>query len=521
MNIEERHNPTKAYLNCSNPCSILKEKEALYESILETMDEGFLSIDRDWQYTYINQKTINLMKDFDLQQDFVGKMVWEVTPKLLGSLFESSFREVMEYSNTQTFERNSACKNYWTEIRICSYSNGIAAFIRDITDKKQKEIELKISEERFSKAFNLSPVALSIFKIQQNSFVDVNKSFLDLFDLEYQEVIGLSPKKLGFMKSDSITEDGNELPANKFNSTFNRKSGDSMHIICSTQNFEINGQPHILMSMLDVTESKIEKENITQMNLLLEKKVNEKTIELTNALKREKDNNDLKSRFVSMASHEFKTPLAGLLLSTSILEQYTKPEDNPHLFKHFNRIKTSVNNLTEILNNFLSLDKIEKGMDEKTIHVFNLKNMIETIMDEMKGHLKKGQKINMTYNGSEEITQDNKKLYNALLNLISNASKYSPEEKPIDIIVNIKKARGIISVKDYGIGIPLPEQKNIFTLFFRAKNTEYIQGTGLGLSIIKKYMELIGGTIYFKSKENEGSEFTLDFSINPKPWMLF
>ena len=76
-------------------------------------------------------------------------------------------------------------------------------------------------------------------------------------------------------------------------------------------------------------------------------------------------------------------------------------------------------------------------------------------------------------------------------------------------------------MKDYGIGIPLPEQKNIFTLFFRAKNTEYIQGTGLGLSIIKKYMELIGGTIYFKSKENEGSEFTLDFSINPKPWMLF
>ena len=107
MKIEERHNPTKAYLNCSNPCSILKEKEFLYESILETMNEGFISINRDWQYTYINQKTINLMKDFDLQQDFVEKMVWEVTPKLLGSLFESSFREVMEYSNTQTFLSNA------------------------------------------------------------------------------------------------------------------------------------------------------------------------------------------------------------------------------------------------------------------------------------------------------------------------------------------------------------------------------------------------------------------------------
>ena len=132
-----------------------------------------------------------------------------------------------------------------------------------------------------------------------------------------------------------------------------------------------------------------------------------------------------------------------------------------------------------------------------------------------------GQKIQFKYKGQEVISQDNKKIYFSLLNLLSNASKYSTEQQHIQILVNVNKYNCVISVKDKGLGIPQHEQKNIFTLFFRAKNVEYIQGTGLGLTIIKKYMELIGGSINFKSKENKGSQFTIQFPINPTPWMLF
>ena len=504
----------------------LNEQEKISENILETIDEGIISINQNWEFTYINQRCTDLMYDFEIKPSLVGKKIWEVSPFLKNSVFESTFKSVMLNSNTQTFEIQSNNQENWYDVSVSSFKGGITVLIKDITKKKEKEFELKVSEERFSKTFEISPIALSIFKIQNNTFIDVNKSFLDLFDLKYDDVVGTSPKKLGFMKYIQKTEDEYDLAdfslkKNQFSSTFNKKSGESIHVICSLQNFKISGHPHVLMSMHDITELKIEKESISQLNVVLEKKVNQKTIELSKALKREKQNNELKSRFVSMASHEFKTPLASLLLSTSILEQYTKPENNAHLAKHFNRIKSSVNNLNVILNNFLSLDKIEKGMDEKTNTVFNLKKMIEEVMDEMNGHLKIGQKIKLKYTGKEEINQDNKKIYNAILNLISNASKYSPEEKIIHIIVHIEKNRGIVSVKDYGMGIPKSEQQNIFTLFFRAKNAEYIQGTGLGLNIIKKYMELIGGCIYFTSNENKGSKFTIEFPLNPSPWLLF
>jgi PAS domain S-box-containing protein len=500
----------------------VNEQEKISENILETIDEGIISINQNWEFTYINQRCTDLMCDFEIKPSLVGKKIWEVSPCLKNSVFESTFKSVMLNSKTQTFEIQSNNKVNWYDVRVSSFKGGITVLIKDITEKKEKEIELKVSEERFAKAFEISPIALSIFKIQNNTFIDVNKSFLDLFDLKYDDVVGASPKKLGFMKYIQKTDGENELPGhtlkkNQFNSTFNKKSGEIIHVICSLQNFKINGHPHVLMSMHDITELKIERETINQLNVVLEKKVNQKTIELSKALKREKQNNELKSRIVSMASHEFKTPLASLLLSTSILEKYTKPENNTHLAKHFNRIKTSVNNLNIILNNFLSLDKIEKGMDEKTNTVFNLKKMIEEVMDEMSGHLKIGQKINLKYNGQEEINQDNKKIYNALLNLISNASKYSSQEKNIHIIAHIEKNKGIVSVKDYGMGIPNNEQQNIFTLFFRAKNAEYIKGTGLGLSIIKKYMELIGGRIYFTSIENEGSQFSIEFPIIPSP----
>lgn len=503
----------------------LQVKENICEDILGTFDEAIFCINYDWVFTFINKRCADLIYDFNIQPDFLGKNIHDVSSLLNTSFIESVISDVMFNNKVQTFEFQSNNLTTWYEVRVNSFKDGITVIIKDITIRKRKEIELQISEERFSKAFEFSPIALSIFKIQSYTFIDVNKSFLDLFELKYDEVIGSSPKNLGFMKyinkQDCEIDLNDNLNNNQFNSTFIKKNGESIHVICSLQNFKINGHPHVLLSMQDITASNLEKENINHVNQLLEKKVNQKTSELSKALKREKYNNELKSRFVSMASHEFKTPLASLLLSTSILEKYTRPEENTHLAKHFNRIKSSVNNLNVILNNFLSLEKIEKGIDLNSIKVFNLKKTIDSVIDEMQAHLKDGQKIQFKYKGQEVISQDNKKIYFSLLNLLSNASKYSTEQQHIQILVNVNKYNCVISVKDKGLGIPQHEQKNIFTLFFRAKNVEYIQGTGLGLTIIKKYMELIGGSINFKSKENKGSQFTIQFPINPTPWMLF
>ncbi|MGZ4116865.1 MAG: ATP-binding protein [Bacteroidia bacterium] len=299
--------------------------------------------------------------------------------------------------------------------------------------------------------------------------------------------------------------------------TFSKSSGVPVSMLISSEIISLNGEDHILTTMIDISDKKQAEESMIRLNEFLENTVRERTERLTKALEREKENNDLKSRFVTMASHEFRTPLAVLMTSVSILEEYTESKKNEKIAKHFNRIKSSVANLTAILNDFLSLEKIERGETNTESTTFNLREMIENITAEMKGSLKNGQIINYEHKGDSEIVhQDKKILYNTFMNLISNASKYSDEESPVDIYSEISNGKVKIDIKDYGIGIPEEEQHNMFTLFFRAKNADAIQGTGLGLNIVKKYMEMIGGDISFLSKENEGSVFTIIFPKNIK-----
>ncbi len=180
--------------------------------------------------------------------------------------------------------------------------------------------------------------------------------------------------------------------------------------------------------------------------------------------------------------------------------------------KHVERIKSSIRNLTEILDDFLSLDKLEQGKIETQCLHFDLQEFIEDTINEMEGMLKKkNQEILLIYNGPREIKQDKKILRNVLLNLLSNAVKYSPEGKIVQVQVNVDTENVFIAIKDEGIGIPFEAQQHLFSKFFRAGNAVNIQGTGLGLNIVQKYVELLDGNISFSSKENQGSIFTVGF----------
>ena len=182
------------------------------------------------------------------------------------------------------------------------------------------------------------------------------------------------------------------------------------------------------------------------------------------------------------------------------------------------RIKSSVRNLTEILDDFLSLDKLEQGKIEIHNDNFNVHEYIETLIDEMDGMLKKkNQEIILIYHGPAEVKQDKKILRSILSNLLSNAVKYSPEGKQIVVTVNDDHRMVSVSVRDEGIGIPTEAQKHLFSKFFRAENAANIQGTGLGLNIVQKYVELLGGNIFYSSRENEGSTFTFEFPKVGKP----
>jgi signal transduction histidine kinase len=193
------------------------------------------------------------------------------------------------------------------------------------------------------------------------------------------------------------------------------------------------------------------------------------------------------------------------------------PEQEEKRKKHIDRIKSSVKNLTSILDDFLSLEKLEQGKVEAHNSAFNLKEFIEDAIEEIEGmSKKKHQQIHFNYSADEEIYQDKKILRNILLNLLSNAVKYSPDGKNIFVSAEVKKERVFLAVKDEGIGIPQEAQKDLFGKFFRAENATNIQGTGLGLNIVKRYVELLEGAISFTSKENAGTVFTVEFPKRKK-----
>jgi len=261
-----------------------------------------------------------------------------------------------------------------------------------------------------------------------------------------------------------------------------------------------------------LTKSKLDLEHEILERRLAEEKLKLAQEEIQKALDKERELNELKSRFISTASHEFRTPLSSILSSASLIERYTTTETNDKRNKHINRIKSSVQNLTQILNDFLSLSKLEEGRVEQKKHIFDLCSVIEAVKEEVSVSAKKGQTIHYNHEGEVSVIYSNlQSIKNVLINLCSNAIKYSGEGKDIYITSKIKETEIEISVIDEGIGIPEHQKHFMFERFFRADNATNIQGTGLGLYIVKKYLENLDGEITFESKLGEGTTFTFSF----------
>jgi PAS domain S-box-containing protein len=262
---------------------------------------------------------------------------------------------------------------------------------------------------------------------------------------------------------------------------------------------ELEKKVELRTEALNNTITKLEEEVIER------KKAEE---EVRKSLEKERELNDLKSKFVSIASHEFRTPLSTIMSSAALIQQYKEKKDYDKQDKHFLRIKSSVNHLTQILNDFLSLGKLEEGKIDVKIEKVEVKTFLNEIAEEVNSFLKDRQKVVLGYPDSiEEIDTDSRILRNIMLNLISNASKYSDLNKPIYINCENKNGKTLFSIKDEGIGIPMEDQKHLFERFYRASNAGNVQGTGLGLNIVKRYAELIGGEISFKSEYEKGSTF--------------
>jgi PAS domain S-box-containing protein len=302
-----------------------------------------------------------------------------------------------------------------------------------------------------------------------------------------------------------------------------RKDGTELPVEISLSPYSTPEGKFTIGFIVDITIRKQAEERMKSYSTELEKQVKDRTLileeaiqelettkrDLNNALDKEKELNELKSRFVSMASHEFRTPLTTMMSSLSLVSKYEEKKDTENHSKHVKKIKSSINNLTDILNDFLSVSKLEEGKVENKPEELNLKIFVTEIIAEMKGMVVNGQQMEYKHSGAETVGLDPKLLKNVLFNLTSNAIKFSPEGGVIEVSSEVTPAEVKIAVKDNGIGISKEDQKHLFERFFRGNNATHIQGTGLGLNIVAKYAELLNGTIDLESIENKGTIITL------------
>ncbi|NNE32447.1 MAG: PAS domain S-box protein [Winogradskyella sp.] len=385
-------------------------------------------------------------------------------------------------------------------------NNYIMALVIDITERKKLEQEkthlAKIVLESLNEVYVFDAKTLKFINANHGAQKNIGYS---LDELNTMTPLDIKPNytEAQFRKELEKLED-NHIEKIDFETVHKRKSGSTYPVSVHLQRSQLGDKEVYVAIVIDITEQK----NYTKK---LEKTVEVRTEELKTALAAEKELNDLKTKFLSMVSHEFKTPLSGILTSTMLLSKYKLTEQQDKREKHIKTITDKVQYLNTILNDFLSVEKLEKGKINYKFSTFKLSKVLNEVIYNANMILKEGQQINYPEHIDDiSIHQDEKIVELALSNIIYNAIKYSSENTSINIEISQNDDTTIFKVKDNGIGIPKNDQKNIFNRYFRAENAVLMQGTGIGLNIVKDHLENLNGKISFKSKENEGSTFVIE-----------
>lgn len=511
----------------------------LYSVLFETAAEGLIVADSRGKILKINQRTEELFGY--QQQELEGQSISILIPENYRERHVGHHEGYMKNPHKRSmgkgmelFGRRKDGSNFPVEISLNHFETDgekyAMALVTDITERKKadlkiielnQQLEARVEERTHELEIINKNLQLEIadrkkieeeLKESQYLYSIIARNFpngtINVFDknLNYVFVEGKELYKLG------IT--GDKLIGTKFTSRLDPSiAGDIERELNSVFNgesktieLEYRNNYYVLFAVPLKSESKkIDRILVVETNITSQKKAQQ---DMENALEKEKQLNELKSRFVSMASHEFRTPLSTILSSVTLIEKYQKETDEEKRKKHIYRIKSSVNNLTGILNDFLSIDKLEEGKIQVSKQLHSVSEIGRELTEEMQAMAKLGQKVNYKHNGeNDEFLIDKQIIRNVLINLLSNAIKYSNENSVIDFSSSVENDQLAFTIRDYGIGIPMEEQEHLFDRFFRATNVVNIQGTGLGLNIIKKYLDIIGGEIAFESEENIGTTF--------------
>ena len=493
---------------------MFKQDLDIFNILLSAVSEGIIIVDEKQIIVDANQSA-ETMFGYD-KKELLNKPLNILIPTNLHKVHISHFKSFISDTNARKTRMERVVfgvRKDGSDFRVELGLNGftiynkkyVLALIKDVT-------ELKVTEEQkdhFAKIFHESLNEIYVFDAKTLKFLNVNYGAQNnlgytLEELKLMTPVDIKPNytEADLRKSIDVLYKDN-VKKLEFECSHKRKDGTIYPIEVHLQRSNIGDRDVFVAIILDITERKNYTEN-------LEQTVSQRTEELNIALRAEKEHNELKTKFLTLVSHEFKTPLSGILTSAMLLSKYKLTKEQDKRDKHIDTINILVNSLNNTLNDFLSVDKIETGNIKYNASAFKLGKVIKNVVYNASVLLKEGQKINYPKN-IDDVTLylDENILELILSNLVNNAVKYSSENAMIDIDITQNNKEITFTISDNGIGIPKKDQKHIFNRYYRAENVKSTQGTGIGLNIVKNHLDDLGGSISFKSEENVGSTFTI------------
>ncbi len=496
----------------------LKQALEFNDRIIKTSGIGILMFDKDGTCISVNKnaaKIFGYTKEKFLNQDFrkIAQEAGLIEDAQRCLKTQTEIKKIVKLKNRQK-------KYLWIDIHFSTYyvddKLKLLILIKDISKIKfaEREVQQKALELR-----NLvQTVNTPIFGLDMNGRINewnsaaqklTGYSKTEVLNKEFAEILFVGNEKrvvrglivesvLGFGVPDSELQikakDGKLIKMMMNINTHRNIEGKVIGVICAGQD---------ITRMVDYRSK-------------LEKKVKKRTKKLKKALEKEKELSLLKSKFVSMASHEFRTPLAAISFAAGFVKKYWERMDDDNRLKKLSKIEEQVKHMTSLLNDVLTIGKIDAGQIKFNPQSVNFNEFIEAIFEEVQNVTNYSHEIRIqNICNLDKIYIDEKLGRNIFINLLSNAIKFSPEKKFIEFKCSSNKEFLTFEIKDYGIGIKKEDLAHIFEPFRRGANTDTIQGTGLGLAIVKESVEKHKGNIHVDSELGRGTTFTVNLPIVP------
>jgi len=524
---------------------LIRASEEKFRLITENSADAIFIVDDFGRYVYVNTKAVNMLGYS--KEEMLMFTIADISPKNRVEEYYQIFRQLLQEGHF--FTELELVKKDGTilaaDFNAVLLPNGfVYASCRDITERKRSDEELLRKNIFIQTVLDNLPMGIALNEIDKGRTIYVNKKFEEVYGWSKEEMTDVPNFFKKVYPEESYREkiiarvmddvkSGDITRMHWENNIVTHKDG-SKHIINSV-NIPLFDQNLMVSTAIDITNRKIAEEELEKHRNNLEELVQLRTQEWNNAneelqiqierekevelmlqqsLEKEKELSEMQSRFISTTSHEFRTPLTAVLSSTELLQRYSSKWDENKKNEHYNRIIESIEYLTKLIDDVLTISRTETGKITFNPESVDLFQLISECKKDNKSLLTEKHKLELNYIAEEKSFRLDRKLMKFILNnLLSNAAKYSPSGGNIRMTINQDQQQLIIKISDEGIGIPPEEIDKIFDSFYRSKNTGTIEGTGLGLAIVKRAIDLHNGVITVSSELNKGTTFNVKIPL--------